>query len=181
MSLEYDRTYWSDYKNLDFNYGVDLTTTLGLSGYDLAIPKKMERHRRLAYQALTYDMKKQFLYSWPVFAIDENPVPIGHPRLLSLPDFRCAALFVGCAAIQSMKIWRWGFAYLYDDKESRTVTNSTVQGTFKDASAHLVTPWALLGSFKRPVHYRGHLESLFFSANLGIMLKIFKITTKVSA
>jgi len=32
-----------------------------------------------------------------------------------------------------------GMAYLFDDKESRTVGNAGVVGTFTDAAAHLVT------------------------------------------
>nr|WP_321466215.1 outer membrane protein transport protein [uncultured Desulfobulbus sp.] len=135
VELEYDRTYWSDYKNLDFNYGVDLTTTLGLSGYDLAIPKKWKDTDAWRI-SLTYDMKNNFILM-AGFAIDENPVP-SDTLGFELPDSDALLYSLGVRYTINEDM-EMGVAYLYDDKESRTVTNSTVQGTFKDASAHLVT------------------------------------------
>lgn len=134
VELEYDRTYWSEYKNLDFNYAVDLTTT-GLAGYDLPIPKNWKDTDAWRI-SLTYDMKNNFILM-AGFAIDENPVPSANLGF-ELPDSDALLYSLGVRYIIN-KDMEMGVAYLYDDKESRAISNGSVEGSFDDASAHLVT------------------------------------------
>jgi long-chain fatty acid transport protein len=71
------------------------------------------------------------------FAIDENPVPdstLGY----ELPDSDAKIYSCGFEKNIDEKS-SFGMAYLFDDKESRTVTNADVAGTFTGAGAHLLT------------------------------------------
>jgi len=76
-------------------------------------------------------------------AYDENPAP-SNTLGFELPDSDAMLYSLGLRykINEDMEL---GIAYLYDDKESRTVVNlpqadpTNINGTFDDASAHLVT------------------------------------------
>ena len=70
-------------------------------------------------------------------AIDENPVPNDNLGF-ELPDSDAMLYSVGLRykVNQDMEL---GVAYLYDDKESRDVNNASIDGSFEDAAAHLLT------------------------------------------
>jgi len=141
VELEYDRTYWSEYDQLDFTYPVTLTNPVLSGAFDDVKPKNWKDTDawRLSF---SYDMKNNFILMAGI-AYDENPAPSGTLGF-ELPDSDAMLYSVGLryAISEDMEI---GIAYLYDDKESRTVLNRTVaepgniNGTFDDASAHLVT------------------------------------------
>ena len=70
-------------------------------------------------------------------AIDENPEPDKNLGF-ELPD--SDATIVSAGMLYAFRPdTTFGLAVLYDTKDKRTVTNDTVDGTFKDASALLVT------------------------------------------
>ena len=77
------------------------------------------------------------------FAIDKSPVP-ANTLGFELPDSDAKLYSIGFEykVTQNLKM---GLAYLYDDKEDRTVTNRSVPnptapyGTFSDSGAHLLT------------------------------------------
>jgi len=131
VELEYDKTYWSEYKNLDFNY----STSFGAHPFDAPIPKKWKDSNAWRL-SLAYDMKNNFILM-AGFAIDENPIP-DSTLGFELPDSDALLYSLGVRYKISDNM-EMGVAYLYDDKESRSVNNGTVNGTFDDAAAHLVT------------------------------------------
>jgi len=74
------------------------------------------------------------------FAIDGNPVPEG-TLSFELPDSDARIYSIG-VKYQINETLGIGAAYLYDDKDERTISQAaiggSVNGTFSDASAHLV-------------------------------------------
>ena len=135
VELEYDRTYWSEYNTLDFNYATSFPLGHPFYGFDNPIPKNW-RDTDAWRISLTYDMKNNFILM-AGFAIDENPVPSANLGF-ELPDSDALLYSLGVRykINEDMEV---GLAYLYDDKESRTVGNTAVHGSFEDASAHLLT------------------------------------------
>ncbi len=83
-----------------------------------------------------YDFKNDFVLM-AGFALDENPAP-DETLGFELPDSDAQLYSIGLRykATEDIEL---GIAYLYDKKESRTVTQDTINGTFDDAAAHLVT------------------------------------------
>ncbi len=134
VEFVYERTYWSSYKNLDFNYDVDLTAT-ALAGFDNPIPKNWEDVN--AYRIGVIHQYSEKLKLMAGFAIDKTPIPDATLGF-ELPGSDAKLYSVGFEYKLNNKM-KVGMAYLYDDKESRTVTNSTVHGTFTDGGAHLFT------------------------------------------
>lgn len=134
LEFVFERTYWSAYKDLDFNYDVDLTAT-ALASFDTPIPKnwKDANAYRIGLTHQCTDNLKMMLG----FAIDKNPAP-NSTLGFELPDSDAKLYSIGFDYKINDKT-SVGLAYLYDDKETRTVTNSRVDGTFTDSSAHLVT------------------------------------------
>lgn len=136
VELVYERTYWSAYKELDFNYDGTITDATLLSKFDDAIAKNWK-------DVNTYRIGITHQYSDTLklmagFAIDKNPVPEATLGF-ELPDSDAKLYSVGFDYKVNEKT-TLGLAYLYDQKKSRIVsTDSGINGTFEDASAHLVT------------------------------------------
>lgn len=133
VEFVFERTYWSSYKNLDFNYD------RALAGFDAAIPKNWKDTN--AYRIGVSHQYSDALKLMAGFAIDKSPVPdstIG----FELPDSDAKLYSVGFEykVTQNLKM---GLAYLYDDKEDRSVNQGVglgkINGTFSDSSAHLLT------------------------------------------
>ena len=135
VELEYDRTYWSDYENLDFNYSISFPVNHPFYAYDRSVAKNWEDSDAWRI-SVSYDLKNNWILM-AGFAIDENPVP-DSTLGFELPDSDALLYSVGVryAINKDMEL---GVAYLYDDKESRSVSNGTVSGEFEDAAAHLLT------------------------------------------
>lgn len=140
VEFVYERTYWSSYKNLDFNYDVDLTAT-AMAAFDRAIPKNWKDVN--AYRIGISHQYSDTLKLMAGFAIDKTPVP-DNTLGFELPDSDAKLYSIGFE-YKLNKQMAVGLAYLYDDKESRTVTNRSVSNTtapygeFTDSAAHLVT------------------------------------------
>ncbi len=128
----YERTFWSAYKNLDFNYPVSIG---GLAPYfDAPKPKNWENTN-------TYRLGLTQKYDkWTAMAgvaYDETPVPestLGY----ELPDSDAWIVSMG-GRYQIDKSWNIGLAGLMDMKESREVHNTSINGEFSNARAYLVT------------------------------------------
>lgn len=135
VELEYDRTYWSEYENLDFTYPRSLGNAVLTSAFDS--PKAKNWKDTDAWRlSFAYDLKNNWILM-AGFAIDENPVP-DSTLGFELPDSDALLYSVGVRYTIN-KDMELGVAYLYDDKESRSVSNGTVSGEFEDAAAHLLT------------------------------------------
>ncbi len=134
VELEYDRTYWSEYETLDFIYPTSLANPFLNGAFDA--PKAKNWEDTDAWRiSVSYTMDAFTFMAG--FAIDENPVP-DSTLSFDLPDSDAKLYSVGFR-YQVNDDLELGMAYLYDDKESRTVVNEHVNGTFDDAAAHLVT------------------------------------------
>jgi len=133
----YDKTFWNAYDKLDFNYGPALTNATLIFYFDN--PKAKNWVNADAYRiGLTHQLNNQ----WTImagFAIDKTPVP-DQTLGFELPDSNAKIYSFGLRyqPIDNLTI---GAAYLFDDKESRTVpTNAnSINGTFDNAAAHLIT------------------------------------------
>ncbi len=135
LELEYDRTFWSEYEQLDFNYQSPLTNAFLIAAFDDSKPKNWEGADVWRISA-EYNIKNGFSIMMG-FAIDENPIPdssLGY----DLPDSD-AKLYSCGLRYQANKNFEVGIAYLYDDKESRNVSNSMANGTFSNTAAHLLS------------------------------------------
>ncbi|MBV5318528.1 MAG: porin [Desulfobulbaceae bacterium] len=136
VEFEYDRTYWSDYENLDFTYPRSLDNRVLTAAFDTSKPKNWSDSDAWRI-SVSYDLKN----NWTLmagFAIDENPVP-DSTLGFELPDSDALLYSMG-VRYKVNKNLELGAAYLYDDKESRDVTNAMgINGSFDDAAAHLVT------------------------------------------
>ncbi len=133
--MVYERTYWSDYESLDFTYPVPLGNPLLTSVFDDAKPKNWSDTDSWRF-SLTYDFKNSFILM-AGFAYDENPIP-DEAVNFELPDSNAKLYSLGLR-YQVNEDLELGIAYLYDDKETRRVTNEVLDGEFSDASAHLLT------------------------------------------
>ena len=134
MEFVYERTYWSAYENLDFDYDRSIG---GLAPYfDAAKPKNWKDVN--AYRIGISHQWNDTLKLMAGFAIDKTPVP-SSTLGFELPDSDAKLYSVGFEykVTQNLKM---GLAYLYDDKEERSATNSAgVNGKFTDSAAHLLT------------------------------------------
>lgn len=135
VDLTWDRTFWSDYENITFQYDTILYNPVLIGAFGRPIPKNWDDSN--AYRiGVSYAVND----AWTVmggFGIDKTPVPdstIG----FELPDSDAWLYSVG-VRYKMNKQMEVGISYLYDYKEDRSVANGTIYGTFSDAAAHLVT------------------------------------------
>lgn len=130
----YDKTFWNAYDKLDFNYA-QAFTVLPLLAFDAPLAKNWVNADAFRL-GLTHRLNTQ----WTVmagFAIDKNPIP-DQTLGFELPDSDAKIYSCGLR-YQPTDTLTLGAAYLFDDKESRSVVNTGVNGTFDNSSAHLVT------------------------------------------
>lgn len=137
VELTWDRTYWSRYSHLDFDYDGALGGLL--PGFDTRIDKDWDDAD--AYRIGITHKCTDKLTTMIGFAIDKTPIP---ERTLNfeLPGTDAKIYSIGFK-YQKTENLEIGAAYLYDDKESRKVTNNSgltgVDGEFEDGGAHLLT------------------------------------------
>jgi long-chain fatty acid transport protein len=134
VELEYDRTFWSEYENLDFQYPASLGNPFLIGAFDQSIAKEWEDADAWRV-SVSYDINAFTLMAG--FAIDENPIPDA-TLSYELPDSDAFLYSLGMR-YQVNDAFDVGISYLYDDKESRDVVNDVIDGTFDDAGAHLVS------------------------------------------
>ena len=135
VELEYDRTFWSEYDNLDFHYPVSLGNPYLVAAFDE--PKVKDWQDTNTWRiSVSYDVTND-LVLMAGFALDENPIPDATLGF-DLPDAdaRLYSLGLRYQATDNLDV---GIAYLYDDKGKRTVVNNMVSGSFDHIGAHLLT------------------------------------------
>jgi len=142
VELEYDKTYWSAYKQLDFTYASPIPALL-VPSFDNPIARNWKDTN--AFRIGVTHQYSDKLKLMAGFAIDETPAPksvIG----FELPDSDAKLYSLGIEYKISDTI-QIGLAYLYDEKDKLSINNRTnpldpstgISGTFTDASAHLLT------------------------------------------
>jgi len=141
LEFNYERTYWSEYKVLDFNYGSAIPAGL-VPFFDAPIPKNWKDTNTYRIGAtVKLDDRLTGMFG---FAIDESPIPdssIG----FELPDSDAKILSMGFRYQQTENL-SWGAAFLYDSKKSRKIPAGVNPnpilakgGIFEDGGAFLAT------------------------------------------
>ena len=135
VDLTWDRTFWSEYETIAFEYDVPIMHPVLNAAFTPAIPKNWD-------DSSAYRIGLDYVLNADVtlmagFAFDETPVPeatIG----FELPDSDAYLYSLGLRyrVSEQMDI---GAAYLYDYKKERTVRNDIINGTFTDSTAHLLS------------------------------------------
>ena len=131
----YERTYWSKYSNLDFNYDYTLTPSAFYTAFDA--PREKNWKDTNTYRlGLTYQANKD-LTLMGGFAIDETPVPdetIG----FELPDADAKIYSMGFEynLNENSTI---GAAYLVSIKDDRTAEIDGQNGTVTNSKVSLLT------------------------------------------
>jgi len=131
VDFTYDRTFWSEYEAIDF----DFSPAIPGNPFEPAVTKDWEDTN--AYRlGITYGVTKTIDIMAGI-AYDENPAPDSTVSF-ELPDSDAWLFSLGMQykLNENMDI---GCAALYDYKEDREVTNSSVDGEFTGAGAILVT------------------------------------------
>ncbi|MDD3595246.1 outer membrane protein transport protein [Sulfuricurvum sp.] len=128
----YERTFWSKYKQLDFNYPVSIAP---LTPY-FDDPKAKNWENSNSYRfGVTHTMDA---WTWMGgLEYDETPVPadtLGY----ELPDSDAWVVSLG-GRYQIDSQWNVGLSGLFDVKKSRDVANSSINGEFSNARVYLVT------------------------------------------
>jgi long-chain fatty acid transport protein len=141
LEFNYERTYWSAYKELDFNYDRAIQAAL-IPTFDDPLARNWKDTNTFRIGAtIKVDDKFTAMFG---FAIDETPVPdktIG----FELPDSDGKIFSMGLRYQYSERL-SVGAAFLYDLKASRTIDtgvadNSIIAngGTFDEGGAFLTT------------------------------------------
>ncbi len=141
LEFNYERTYWSAYEELDFNYGSPVLNPILNGAFDTPLARDWKDTNTFRLGA-TYVMDKYTFMG--AFAIDETPVPdrtIG----FELPDSD-AKIFSAGVRYQYSEDISVGIAFLYDLKDDRTLAPGvaenpiiTTGGTFDEGGAFLTT------------------------------------------
>ncbi len=140
IEITWDRTYWSDYETLNFNYDSSVSALLdGVFGTPIAKNYNDTDAFRIGLTQKLMDDRLTLMFG---FAIDENPVP-DKTLGFELPDSD-AKLYTCGFRYKLDETYEVGMSFLYDKKESREITasdanNGGIDGEFSNASAYMVT------------------------------------------
>jgi len=140
LEVEFDRTYWSTYKDLDFEYNDSIPVILQSSFDD---PKARNWEDTNAFRiGLTHKISDK-LTAMIGYSDDGNPIPDSSVSFES-PDYNSNTYSFGFDYDLDTKS-SIGFGYLYSQKNDRTVKNTNpdgttyIDGTISDAKAHLIS------------------------------------------
>ncbi len=140
VEIGWDRTFWSSFKVLDFDYGQNFLGTV-FDGFDRPVAKNWRDTN--AYRiGLSYEWNERWTTTLG-FAYDQTPVPDATLGF-ELPD---ADALIYCAGVRyrASAATEFGLSYMYHRTESRTIANEGVAGlpgiagTFTEGGAHAVT------------------------------------------
>ncbi len=130
IEFDYERVFWSEYTNLDFNFD-------GFPEAVFGAPRPKQWNDSDTFRlGMTYHANDQWKVMGAV-AYDETPVPnatIG----FELPDADAWIVSLGTRYQMDEKM-SIGVAALASMKEDRTVINSTMQGEFTNSGAYLLS------------------------------------------
>ncbi len=142
LELNYEKTYWSAYKTLDFEYGganIGALTPV----FDNPIPREWKDTNTFRI-GMSFKMNEK-LTTMLGFALDETPVSTKHIGF-ELPDSDAKIVSMGFRYQQSENL-SWGLGFLYDSKKSTVIApgintkiNPTRENTkFSEGGAVLTT------------------------------------------
>ncbi len=131
VELAWDRTFWSEYESLDFQFGNPMAEAI----FGNPIPKNWDDTDAFRISA-SYAFNEAFT-GMLGFAIDSNPVPEANLSF-ELPDSDPLLFSIGGRYKINDKT-EFALGLLYDYKESRKVNNGVIVGEFENAAAILVS------------------------------------------
>ena len=138
LELNYERTYWSSYKELDFNYGRAIRPIL-VSSFDDAKAKKWNDTNTFRV-GLTAEVTPSITVM-AGYAKDETPIDKKYISY-ELPDADADIYTLG-VRIKANKNLSYGLAYLHDEKESFSLkageNKNGIIGKFSEGGADLVS------------------------------------------
>lgn len=134
IEFVYERTFWSAYEELDFSYEGTLGSAILTAAFDDPMAKNWKDVS--AYRlGVTQEMDELTLMAGIVY--DESPIP-DESYSFELPGSSSTSISFG-ARYQLDEKTNVGFATLYSMKESRSVSNTDLDGEFSNSNALLVT------------------------------------------
>jgi long-chain fatty acid transport protein len=139
VEIGWDRTFWSSFRELDFNYDSNFETSL-FSVFDKSIRKNWDDTDAFR-MGLTYDWDERWTTTLG-FSHDRTPVP-ADTLGFELPD---SDAMVYCAGVR----YRYsaatevGISYMYHRTQSRSISqtdanSSGIEGRFTEGGAHALT------------------------------------------
>lgn len=134
LELVYERNMWSAYENLDFNYDGTITNPVLSSAFDAAKEKNWKDTNTFRL-GITQELDSMTLMGGMVY--DQTPVPeqtIG----FELPDSDSISVSIGGRYQINDKL-DIGLSALYSMRESRTVSNDSLNGEFTNANVLIVS------------------------------------------
>lgn len=137
FELAYDRTDWSSFETLDFEFGAPLDNPYLTAAFDSPKDKDWENSNayRLGLRGKLGEEEKWTLMGG--IAFDETPIP-DESLSFDVPDSDAMLYSLGLR-YQLNKEMELGAAALYDAKQSRDVTNHTLNGTIDDGGGMVLT------------------------------------------
>jgi len=138
IEFNYEKTFWSEYKNLDFVYDTPIFAMLKSPFDD---PKAKNWRDTNTYRVGVSWQVTSDITLMGAYAYDETPVPVANLSY-ELPDSD-AHIFSGGIRVKYSDKLSYGFAILYDKKDSITLnagenTNGII-GEFNDGGTILTT------------------------------------------
>ena len=133
VEVVYEKTFWSSYKELDFDYdGTEHAVLAGVFGG--SIPKNWEDTNTIRL-GVTQELDELTLMAGVV--LDPSPTPEATLGFESPGSDALAFSFGGRYAIDDS--FNVGLGVLYTQKEDRKVTNTAMDGEFSNSNALLVS------------------------------------------
>ncbi|MRI58019.1 MAG: aromatic hydrocarbon degradation protein [Epsilonproteobacteria bacterium] len=135
VELEYERTYWSKYKRLDFNFDDPFAEAV------LGQPKEKNWNDTNTFRIGITHKNSPKLTTMYGFAYDQSPIPDSRVGF-ELPDAD-AFIFALGAIYDYTKTLSFGISYLFDYKIERGIemavqNNNGIVGKFDEGNAHLL-------------------------------------------
>jgi long-chain fatty acid transport protein len=135
LEVVFERTYWSDYRQLDFNF-----TNPAFAAFETPVPKNWKDSNTLRF-GLTHQLDDQWTLMGG-FALDNSPTP-KQTVSFELPESDGTIVSLG-ARYKASKQWEFAGGVLYTQREKLNLgpadgNLSGLVGTFDKAGAVLVT------------------------------------------
>lgn len=133
LELVYERNFWSEYKELDFDYGESVNAVTNIV-FGTPVAKKW-RDTDVFRLGITQKLDKLTLMGG--LLIDESPVP-NETLGFELPDSDSFSVSLGARYQMSEKI-NIGFGALYSIREDKKVSNASLDGEFSNSNVLMVS------------------------------------------
>ncbi len=133
IEFVYERNFWSAYKDLDFSYGDTIDPTVN-AVFGNPVPKDWKDTNAIRL-GITQKLDNFTLMAGVVY--DETPAP-EKTTGYELPDSNSLSVSFG-GRYQITKKLDIGLAMLYSMRESRKVTNSSIDGEFTNADIMIIS------------------------------------------